>query len=84
MLLPTVSRPVCLGGAQDQTSGAQDQTFVTIRHFPVCSLGAPSLMRGRVSRLKLLLALASVDIFTAVQIRVHVIFIYNFTCKSNM
>jgi hypothetical protein len=38
---------------------AQDQIFVTVRHFRVCCCGAPSLMRGRVCRLQLLLVLAS-------------------------
>jgi hypothetical protein len=40
-------------------TGVYDQIFITVRHLRVCWIGAPSLMRGRVCRLKLLLALAS-------------------------
>jgi hypothetical protein len=49
-------------------SGAEDQIFVTVRQLRVCSCGAPSLTRGRVSRLRFLLALAIAVIFTAVKI----------------
>jgi hypothetical protein len=40
-------------------SGVQDQNFVTVRQLPVSSCGLPSLTRGRVCRLQLLLSLAS-------------------------
>jgi hypothetical protein len=56
-LWPTVSRPVCLG--IKHPFGVYDQIFVTVRHLRVCSCGAPSLTRGRICRLQLLLALAS-------------------------
>jgi hypothetical protein len=61
MLWPTVSRPVCLG--IKHPSGAYDQIFITVGQFRVCWCGAISMTRGRVCRLKLLLALASTVIF---------------------
>jgi hypothetical protein len=57
MLWQTVSRPVYLG--VKPSSWAQDQIFVTDRQLRVCSYGEPSLTRGRVCRLQLLLVLAS-------------------------
>jgi hypothetical protein len=40
--------------------GAQAQIFITVREFQICWCGAPSLTRGRVCCLQLLLVLASV------------------------
>jgi hypothetical protein len=56
-----VSRPVRL--RIKHPSGAYDQIFISLRQLRVCWFGAPSLTRGRVCRLQLLLALASAVIF---------------------
>jgi hypothetical protein len=69
MLRPTVSRRVCLG--VKHPSGAKDQIIITVRQFRVCLCGAPTLRRGGVCRLQLLLALASAVILSSESRRAH-------------
>jgi hypothetical protein len=51
-----INRTVCFGQAP---SGAQDQIFFTFRQLRVCCCGAPSLTRGRICYVQLVLVLAS-------------------------
>jgi hypothetical protein len=57
ILRPTVGRPICLG--INHPSGAYYQIFITVKQLRVCWCGAPSLTRGRICCLHLLLALAN-------------------------
>jgi hypothetical protein len=57
MLRPTVSRLVCVGDRHP--SWTHDQIYITVRQLQVCLYGAPSLTRGLVCSLQLLVVLTS-------------------------
>jgi hypothetical protein len=59
----SVGQSVSLSRVQ-HPSGAEDQIFITVRQLYFYWYGAPSLTRGRVCSLQLLLALVSAVIFT--------------------
>jgi hypothetical protein len=59
----TVSQPVYL--CVNHQSGSQDQIFITVRQLQVCWCGVPSLTRGQVCCLQLLLVLANAVILSS-------------------
>jgi hypothetical protein len=66
---PKLSRPLCL--SVKYPAGAQDQICITVRQSQVCLCGAPSLTRGWVCRLQLLLDLTSAVILGSESCRTH-------------
>jgi hypothetical protein len=69
VLRPKISRPVCL--CVKHPSEVQGQIFITVRQLRMCWCGAPSLRRGRICRLQLLLVLASTVILGSDSCRTH-------------
>jgi hypothetical protein len=68
-LRPTVNRPVYL--CIRHLSGPNEQTFITVRQLWFCWYGVPSLTRGRVCILELLLGLTSAVILGFESRRTH-------------
>jgi hypothetical protein len=72
MLRSAVRRPVCLGVKPHM---GPETRFLLVRHLQVCWCGAPSLTRGQVCRLQLLLG-SSAQSFSGPSPAGHIIIFY--------